>query len=439
VSTRKLNLSVALLVIVTLAGQTFWPFSVVGAESAELNRLQRDIKERGGRLGEIDKEIAKYEAELQVVGAERRTLQNAINQLELERRKIRAEINRTENLIDTTNLTISKLILEIARSEQDIELNQKAIAELIRSHHQSGQESIIEILLQNERLSDFWSVYAAKETIRNNLANQVTALTELQTTLKAQQEESLARKSNLESLRNQFTDQNSVLANNQTERAKLLEVTRNEERNYQLLLAQRQQARDQIIRELRDFESRLQFILDPNTIPPLGTRVFDWPLKNIRITQFFGGSEFARRNPSVYGNRPFHPGVDFGAPRGTEIFAPLGGVVRDTGNTDLVPGCFSWGKWILIDHANGLSTLYAHLDVISVQPGQRVATGEIIGYTGNTGFSTGPHLHFTVYVRAGVSVRQFNEIRTVTSCGPAKTPVAATEAYIDPMLYLPPI
>jgi murein DD-endopeptidase MepM/ murein hydrolase activator NlpD len=111
--------------------------------------------------------------------------------------------------------------------------------------------------------------------------------------------------------------------------------------------------------------------------------------------------------------------------------------VRATGNTDAVPGCYSWGKWTLIDHANGLSTLYAHQNVVGVTAGQKVNTGDIIGYVGNTGFSTGPHLHFTVYAKDGVNVRRFNEIKTVTSCGPATTPVAATDAYIDPILYLP--
>jgi len=253
-----------------------------------------------------------------------------------------------------------------------------------------------------------------------------------------QQTEAETRRTALAQLKNQYTDQNSVLINNRAEQSELLAATRSEEEAYQQLLRDKQTARDQIIREMRQFESQLQFILDPNTIPPPGTPVFQWPVQNVIITQLFGGTEFAARNAAAYGGRAYHPGVDFGAPRGTPILAPLGGVVRAVGNTDAVPGCFSWGKWSLIDHANGLSTMYAHQDVVSVTPGQRVATGEIIGYVGNTGFSTGPHLHFTIYARDGVSVRRFNEIRAVTGCGAATTPVAAIEAYIDPMLYLPP-
>ena len=189
---------------------------------------------------------------------------------------------------------------------------------------------------------------------------------------------------------------------------------------------------------MRDYESKLKFILDPSTIPTSGTAVFAWPLKNFVITQLFGGTEFATRNAAVYGGRAYHPGIDLGVPRGTAIYAPLSGTVRATGNTDLVTGCFSWGKWTLIDHANGLSTLYAHQDVVSVVAGQSVTTGDLIGYTGNTGYSTGPHLHFTVYAKEGVTVRKFNEVKAVTSCGPATTPISAVDAYLDPMNYLPP-
>ncbi len=430
-------ITVFLCGLVTLPTVTF-TWSYASAQSPDIASLQRDITERGSRLSEIEREIEKYNQELRVVGAERQTLQRALDQLTLERRRIQAELSRTQNLIGSTDLEINKLALEIKEAEQSIEINAAAIAQIIRSEYKSGDDTMVEILLQNKRFSDLWDTLEAKERIRNSLTEKVISLGEFRRTLETKQNETRAKREDLVSLSNQYSDQNLVLTNNQKERNNLLQVTKNEERRYQQMLAERREARDQVLQELRDYENRLQFILDPKTIPPLGTQVFAWPLRNIIITQYFGGTEFARRNPSVYAGRPFHPGVDFGAPRGTPILAPLAGTVRDTGNTDLVPGCFSWGKWILVDHANGLSTLYAHLDVISVKPGQRVATGEIIGYTGNTGFSTGPHLHFTVYVRSGVTVRQFNEIRTVTSCGPAKTPVAATTAYIDPLMYLPP-
>lgn len=416
---------------------TFW-YSAL-AQNGELEQLQKSIQDRGSRLAEIEKEIAKYEAELKEVGAERRTLQSAINQLELERKKLQTEISRTENLISSTDLEINKLILEISRTESSIEQKHEAIAQIIREQYKSGEDSMVELLLQHKRFSDFWNTFEAQESIRNTLTSKVFELNDLQKILTEKRDQSTQKRSSLISLKSQYSDQTTVLANNQAERSKLLEVTKNEERNYQQLLASQQQAREQIIKELREFEAKLQFILDPNTIPTPGTRVFDWPLKKVIVTQYFGGSEFAKRNPSVYGGRAYHPGIDLGAPRGTPIHAPLSGTVRATGNTDLVPGCYSWGKWTLLDHANGLSTLYAHQDVISVTPGQKVTTGDIIGYTGNTGFSTGPHLHFTVYVKDGVSVRQFNEIKTVTSCGPASTPVAATEAYIDPIQYLPPL
>ncbi|KXK00067.1 MAG: hypothetical protein UZ19_OD1000223 [Parcubacteria bacterium OLB19] len=69
----------------------------VQAQSSELDKLQQDIKDRGSRLAEIEKEIAKFESELKEVGAEKQTLQKAINQLNLERKKVTAEISKTEN------------------------------------------------------------------------------------------------------------------------------------------------------------------------------------------------------------------------------------------------------------------------------------------------------------------------------------------------------
>jgi murein DD-endopeptidase MepM/ murein hydrolase activator NlpD len=428
------------LLVALLLGILLPQFLLVAPEvfaQSEIEKLRDQIEDRGSRLAEIEAEIAEFEADLQVVGAEKKTLQSAINQLELERKKVNSEISRTENLITSTDLEINKLVLEISRTEKEIKKAEAAIGAIFRAEYIAGNDTLLELLLRNEKLSDFWSTFEAHESIRDTIQLKASDLGTFKDLLNGQRTENEKRRSKLSGLKDQYSEQNEVLVNNTAEQADLLEVTKNEEQNYQQLLATQKDAQEKILKELRDFESKLQFFLDPTTIPSPGTPVFRWPLENIVITQYFGGTEFAARNSSVYGGRAYHPGVDLGAPRGTPILAPLTGTVRATGNTDAVPGCYSWGKWTLIDHANGLSTLYAHQNVVGVTAGQKVNTGDIIGYVGNTGFSTGPHLHFTVYAKDGVNVRRFNEIKTVTSCGPATTPVAATDAYIDPILYLP--
>jgi len=411
--------------------------SLFAQSSTEVEKLRTEINARNDRLKDIEKEIAGYQAELQKVGSEKTTLQRAINQLELERKKVQADIAYTQNKIGSTDLEIDQLSIEIETAEARILKNKEAVKETLQMLAESDDQTLIEVMLQYDNLSEFWTKIDELDQIRRVIRDEVNSLISQKKLLDEKYALNTKKRADLIELRDQYTDQNKVLVGNTTEKASLLTATRNEEAAYQKLLKDKETARAEILKELRDFESKLQFILDPNTIPPKGTRVFNWPVENVIITQLFGGTEFAKQNASVYGGRAYHPGVDFGVPRGTKIFAPLQGTVRATGDTDLVPGCYSWGKWILVDHPNGLSTLYAHLSVISVTPGQQVRTGEVIAYSGNTGYSTGPHLHFTVYAKAGVSVRQFNEIKAVTSCGAATTPVAASDAYIDPMVYLP--
>src|SRR5690349_21264440 len=94
----------------------------VGAQSAE--ELQNQIKDRNNRLSQIEAEIAKYQGELQKVGAEKNTLQRAIQQLELERQKVSAELSYTQNKIGSTDLEISKLNIEIDDTSGNIDQNQ---------------------------------------------------------------------------------------------------------------------------------------------------------------------------------------------------------------------------------------------------------------------------------------------------------------------------
>lgn len=412
----------------------FIPAPDVEAQTVE--QLQAQIVERNKRLGEIEKEIAQFESALKEVGAERSTLEKAISGLELERRKINADIEYTQNLISNTDLQISKLSIEINQTLRDITLNRSAIGEILRSIQISDDDSFVEILLNNKNVSEFWGAIEDLESVRGSMEGQVKVLTDLQAALENKKFEETGKRSELVDLKSQYADQQTILSNNKKEKDTLLSATKNEESGYQSLLKQKQAARDLLRKEVQNIEAELKFILDPNTIPTKGSAVFRWPLDNNIITQRFGYTKFALSG--AYGGSQ-HNGMDLGTPTGSKLYAPLTGVVRAVGNTDIVPGCYSWGKWILLDHPNGLSTMFAHLSHIGVTPGQRVATSDIIGYTGNTGYSTGPHLHFTLYVSDAVQVKPFNQFKAATSCGAASSPFSAIEGYLDPLDYLPPL
>ena len=103
------------------------------------------------------------------------------------------------------------------------------------------------------------------------------------------------------------------------------------------------------------------------------------------------GSYFGNRVDPFYKVRKFHEGIDFSAPVGTEIYATGNGTVE---SADRNAG---YGNEIIIDHGYSYKTVYAHLSRIFVRPGQKILRGQIIGYVGNTGKSTSPHLHYEVH------------------------------------------
>ena len=120
-------------------------------------------------------------------------------------------------------------------------------------------------------------------------------------------------------------------------------------------------------------------------VPPLGSGQLAWPVKG-RVTSYFGWR---------WGS--FHSGVDIAAATGTPVLAADNGMVSYAGWNG------GYGRLVLIDHGNGMVTAYAHLSSYAVSVGDRVEKGQVIGYVGSSGNSTGPHLHFEVRVN-GVAV-----------------------------------
>jgi len=431
---KKTLICLMLLVTTLFFGDIF-----VSAQSA--TELRQQIDDYNKRIEKLDAEIKLYEQELLKIGSDKQTLQNAINELNVARQKLSADISKTENQITKTNLTIEQLAGEIIDKENRIGKNKEALALTLKELSKRDDSSIIEMLLNQNNIADFWGRISELESLNESIQESVQNLEGLKFTLQQRVAENEEQKKELERFKTNLANQKQAADANKEEKAGLLTETQSKESNYQDILEQKRIAREQFESDLRDIESQLQFILDPDSVPQKGSGALGWPFNSSSfnplsiITQQFGKTADSGR---LYASGT-HNGTDFGIPTGSEIRSAANGTVREVGNTD-VGRCLSYGKWILVDHDNGLSTLYAHLSSISSKPGQAVSRGTVIGYSGNTGYSTGPHLHLTVFAREGVQVMGLGEFKGGSSpcvLQNVRIPVAAPQAYFDPMSYLP--
>jgi murein DD-endopeptidase MepM/ murein hydrolase activator NlpD len=262
--------------------------------------------------------------------------------------------------------------------------------------------------------------------------NQKTrTLVDVKTTLSIQKATYEEHKNVLLTLNQTLTGQKQLVDQTSAQKNSLLSETKNKESAYQQLLAERKKKKGELEAEMLDVEAKLQTIVDASKIPKQGKGILKYPLDNVIITQYFGNTPFSSKNPQVY-NGSGHNGIDFGTKVGTPILAAAAGTVLGTGDTDTACNGVSYGRWVLVKHNNGLSSLYAHLSVIQVKAGDVVGVRQQVGLSGNTGYSTGPHLHFTVYASDAVQIT--NYVSKV--CGTnMRMPIAPRAGYLNPLSY----
>ena len=402
------------------------PAFFASAQTAE--ELRQKIAEQNAEIQKLEDEIKSFQAQLDTLGKDKSSLSTAIKSLDVTRKKLEAQIKVTQGKIATRNLEIQDLAGDIVEKGTDIDKNKSAVAELIRGVEYSDQRTLIEQILSGIKLSDTWNEFEEVSRIQDELKTRIADLENLKSMLEESKKRTENVRSELVGLQTDLSDQKEIVVDNASEKSRLLKQTQNSEAKYKKLLADNLKKKEALEKEMRDYESKLQFILDPKNLPSAG--VLLPPLDSIRITQQFGATVDAKK---LYISGT-HNGVDFGIAMGTPVKSMAGGVVVGTGNTDnTCPGA-SFGKWILIDHQNGLVATYAHLSTIKVSAGQKVSPGEIIGYSGNTGYSTGPHLHVSVYAATAVKVQSLPS----KACGgnTYTLPVSAINAYLDPLAYI---
>src|SRR3989344_1705089 len=412
--------------------------NVQAQNNAEIIELQRKIEEKNKAVTELNKEINKYQADLVGVSKQANTLQGAVKSLDLTRGKLLKDIAVTENEVESTTLNLSKLGIQIEENEKLIEKNSDGLRETLRLINETSENSMVEIFLKYDDFGSAWEEVDTLNRFQTSVQQKVNDLKVIKNVLEDQKSETEEEKNELERLEAEYNAQHKIEEETKKQKEQLLKETRNTEAEYKKILARNLARKAEFEREILEFESRLQVFIDPTKVPAARSGILAWPLDNISVSQFFGRTADSVR---LYVSGT-HNGVDFRASVGTRVKAADSGIVSALGNTDEVRGCYSFGRWILVRHNNGLSTLYSHLSSSQVTVGQQVERGTTIAFSGGApgtpgaGYSTGPHLHFGTYITEGLRPQVY---ASATPCNGAYMPLADQRAYLDPMAYLPPL
>ncbi len=385
--------------------------------AAAPDELRKAIDVKSQQLQEINNQIKENQKNLEVVQGQGQTLQKEIKQTDSNISQLNLGIRSSEVTIDKLALEINSLQYDITDAEAEINLKREAITKILQEFQKTEDETPLVIFLKNKSLAD--SVFEVQNLadLNNGLRTEIESL--------RQTKEDMADKLNQSANKKQLTEiESSNLKNRKTilddvkkEKSTLLAQTKNQEKVYQSIISDLQKKQMAIADEINTLEENLRASFDPSILPSKRPGVLAYPVADPYVTQEYGYTASAKK---LY-KTGFHNGIDFRASIGTPIFAAEDGEVMAVGDN----GRVQYGKFILIKHNNNLATLYAHLSGQIVQKGVNVKRGQIIGYSGRTGYATGPHLHLGVYWALSIKMQSFS--------GAGLVPVGVT---INPADYL---
>ena len=361
------------------------------AKGSVIDDLRKQISARNEEVKQLQQKMAEAKQNLLEAQGEARSLQNEIYRFNKQIEAFELEMAITEGQIEETRLKIAELEARIKQTEEAIHLEKARIASTLRVLYEAGTPDIIELSLGADSLSTIFNNFYGAQRLEGELKTRLNVAKELTSNLEKEKEDTTKEEENLIALRTKLSLQQDLAEEQRTEKNQVLKSTKQQETVYQKSLKQLEVQQVDAQKEIVGLEAKLRYAINPDTLPK-GKGVLVWPVDEVRITQYYGSTS---KTGFVNNGYEFHNGIDI-APRsgiGTPIYAAEDGKVIAKGDD----GRYAYGRCVAIDHKNGLVTLYAHLSRVAVSSGQIVGKGTVIGYMGSTGFSTGPHVHFTVY------------------------------------------
>ena len=358
-------------------------------KAAQIAALEQKKKEQQEKLKDLEKQIAEAKAKKEDVMVTKNLLDQR-NQLLLE------QIDDTQNQIDDAAAQIARY--ELLEQEQ-----YELFCQQVRSEEERGSLSYLSVLFKATSMADLLNRMEFVNEVAEYNKTLIAAMKETRENIKAEKTEMEAKEA-------QLGEQQDELQGRLDETTKLMNEYAADQRELEKLYAAEEAAGKAIVAEIN------RLMAESDVVP--SAEGFIWPVTTSKMISSPQGNRVSPGNGIGSSN---HKGVDIcNVSYSSKIYATKSGkvLIASMPYSDKDGGKSGYGNYVVIDHGGGMSTLYAHMSIVKVSVGQYVSQGDVIGVTGNTGASTGPHLHYEVHSTTMVNGR-------------------AVTVYENPLNYLP--
>lgn len=365
------------------------------SSQSKLDKINQNIKEAQKELDSLDDQVADKKAYSNALMKKIDLLQDKLDALESNRDDLQSEIDAVQKRIDETQAEINKAEKEIEKKEQEFDGVYEEYCQRLRAMYISGNVSMLEVLLES---GDISSILTRAEMVKSVSEQDSATLDDLMTKME------------------EINKEREELANNKIQLGKDKDSLNSRKQELQKSIDEYNSSKAELNAEVEECNAALASLDDKRSEvkETIDTNQEQKRQIEAEINNALSGSGSNKPgsgnyNPGTgqlayptsyrqisagypnYSNGSYHGGVDWPCPTGTAVHASDSGVVVIAKKLT-----YSYGQYILIDHGNGLSTLYAHNSSLVVGVGDKVSKGQIIAYSGESGNATGPHVHFEV-------------------------------------------
>jgi len=381
--------------------------------------LKKAQEEKEDKLDALKDKIKTYEKIVNLKEKEESQLVAEAKRLDAQSNVLEGNITDNERNLANLGQEIESLESRIREKERAIRSQKEILSEILRSYYDSQTRSgewaafllassgdVEQALFGRDHLFEFGS----------GIREALSGVVHLRDTLFREQDLARGKKVEIESVKLRLEQQNAYLESSKRKKESLALAAAAEQTKYETVISDLERQRKEIEDEIEELDAARAGKIDLSSIPGFGSGVLGYPVKDPRKSQGYGKTTFTRWYT-------FHNGIDFADSIGTPILSAEDGKVVATGDN----GKYAYGKWIAIEHKNGLTTLYGHLSKQLVSKGKSVDRGDKIGLMGTTGYSTGSHVHFSVFSSNSFEVVESKKIKNL---------LIPTGAHINPAKYL---